>query len=180
MLIVFEVIFETNYIDLICLQITMNHSTRIETIMKIYLASKSPRRRELLTQMGVVFDLLLVYTPEIIAPDETAERYSMRVTKEKLDAAKAKILQDQATVLPVLCADTEVVLDGQILGGGQSRYVCKWVTSLLKQACSPCYTRAVAFFHRAVLNDMFLPSTNHFSFNTQPPSITRHAIHYKK
>ena len=120
MLIVFEVIFETNYIDLICLQITMNHSTRIETIMKIYLASKSPRRRELLTQMGVVFDLLLVYTPEIIAPDETAERYSMRVTKEKLDAAKAKILQDQATVLPVLCADTEVVLDGQILGKPQS------------------------------------------------------------
>ena len=98
----------------------MNHTTRIESTMKIYLASKSPRRRELLTQMDVVFDLLLVDTPEIIAPDETAERYSMRVTKEKLDAAKAKIIQDKLTVLPVLCADTEVVLDGKILGKPQS------------------------------------------------------------
>lgn len=88
--------------------------------MKIYLASKSPRRRELLTQMGVAFELLLVDTPEIIAPEETAERYSMRVTKEKLDAAKAKIMQDKLIILPVLCADTEVVLDGQILGKPQS------------------------------------------------------------
>ena len=32
--------------------------------------------------------------------------------------------------------------------GGQSGYVCKWVTSLLKQVCSPNYTRAVEFFYR--------------------------------
>lgn len=70
--------------------------------------------------MGVAFELLLVDTPEIIAPEETAERYSMRVTKEKLDAAKAKIMQDKLIILPVLCADTEVVLDGQILGKPQS------------------------------------------------------------
>lgn len=98
----------------------MSHATRIESSMKIYLASKSPRRKELLTQMGVVFDLLFVDTPEIIAPDETAERYSMRVTKEKLDAAWEKVMQDQLTIFPVLCADTEVVLDGKILGKPQS------------------------------------------------------------
>jgi len=98
----------------------MSHATRIETTMKIYLASKSPRRRELLTQMGVVFDLLLFDTPEIIAPNETAESYSMRVTEKKLVAAKAKIMRDKLTVLPVLCADTEVVLDGKILGKPQS------------------------------------------------------------
>lgn len=84
--------------------------------MKIYLASKSPRRRELLTQMDVKFDLLLVDTPEIIAPNETPDMYSMRVTKEKLDAAWAKITQDALNVMPVLCADTEVVLDEKILG----------------------------------------------------------------
>lgn len=84
--------------------------------MKIYLASKSPRRRELLTQMDIPFELLLVNTPEIIAPEETAEQYSMRVTKEKLDAAWEKITRDQLAILPVLCADTEVVLDGKILG----------------------------------------------------------------
>ena len=63
---------------------------------------------------------------------------------------------------------------------GQSGYVCRWVTSLLKQAYNPYYKRAAAFFHRTVLNDTFLPSTNHFSFNTQPLSITRHTIHDKK
>lgn len=84
--------------------------------MKIYLASKSPRRKELLTQMGVVFDLLLIDTPEIIAPNETSEMYSMRVTKEKLDAAWEEIMRDKLPVMPVLCADTEVVLDGRILG----------------------------------------------------------------
>ena len=88
--------------------------------MKIYLASKSPRREELLTQMGVVFDRLLIDTPEICMPEETAEKYSMRVTKEKLDAAWAMIMQDNLTVLPVLCADTEVVLDEKVLGKPQS------------------------------------------------------------
>ena len=89
--------------------------------MKIYLASKSPRRRELLTQMGVTFDLLLIDTPEIIASNETAEMYSMRVTKEKLDAAKIKIIQENLTQMPVLCADTEVILDGKIFGKPRDR-----------------------------------------------------------
>ena len=89
--------------------------------MKIYLASKSPRRRELLKQMGVAFDLLLIDTPEIIAPNETAEMYSMRVTKEKLDAAKVKIIEDHLTPMPVLCADTEVILDEKILGKPRNR-----------------------------------------------------------
>lgn len=84
--------------------------------MKIYLASKSPRRRELLTQMGIEFDLLPVDTPEIIAPGESAEMYSIRVTKEKLIAANTKMRKDHLAIMPILCADTEVVLDEQILG----------------------------------------------------------------
>ncbi len=84
--------------------------------MKIYLSSKSPRRRELLTQMGVEFDLLLLDVPEEIAPNETIEMYSKRVTQEKLSAAWDKIITDKLPVLPVLCADTEVVIDDDILG----------------------------------------------------------------
>ncbi len=84
--------------------------------MNIYLASKSPRRKELLTQMGISFELLLVDTPEIIMPGETADNYSIRVTKEKLDKAWETITNEQLKTMPVLCADTEVVLDGKILG----------------------------------------------------------------
>ena len=88
--------------------------------MKIYLASKSPRRRELLHQMGVEFELLSIDLPEVIEPNETIERYSKRITREKLTAAWDKMTKDELTMLPVLCADTEVVLDGHILGKPQN------------------------------------------------------------
>lgn len=89
--------------------------------MNIYLASKSPRRRQLLEQIGMDFDLLLVDTPEIIAPNEIAEDYSLRVTSEKLVAAEAKMLEEQLPIRPILCADTEVVLDGTIMGKPQDK-----------------------------------------------------------
>ena len=84
--------------------------------MKIYLASKSPRRRELLKQMEVEFEILPIDTPEVVAPNETSDAYSKRITKEKMNAAWETIIQNQLTPMPVLCADTEVVLDGVILG----------------------------------------------------------------
>lgn len=84
--------------------------------MKIYLASKSPRRQELLQQMQIPFELLLIDTPEIVQPHEKPEEYSQRITTEKLQASWQKIEKDNLLCLPVLCADTEVVLDGQILG----------------------------------------------------------------
>ncbi|MDA9271954.1 Maf family protein [bacterium] len=89
--------------------------------MKIYLASKSPRRRELLTQMEVPFEVLPIDTPEIIQPNETPEMYSKRVTQEKLDAAWNKIIKDKLPPMPVLCADTEVILDRKILGKPNDR-----------------------------------------------------------
>jgi septum formation protein len=84
--------------------------------MKIYLASKSPRRRELLTQMGIEFELLIVETTEAMTAGETAEEYSIRVTTEKLEAAWKKMKNKQLAILPILCADTEVIVDGKILG----------------------------------------------------------------
>ncbi|MFZ4077675.1 MAG: Maf family protein [Legionellaceae bacterium] len=84
--------------------------------MKIYLASQSPRRRELLEQMEVEFEILPMDVPEIVAPGETSEAYSQRITQEKLEAAWSLIQDHHLHPMPVLCADTEVVLDGMILG----------------------------------------------------------------
>lgn len=88
--------------------------------MKIYLASKSPRRQELLKQIGIEFAVLPFDIPELIAQGETATQYSTRVTQDKLRVGWGKILQDQRPQRPVLCADTEVVLDGEILGKPQN------------------------------------------------------------
>ncbi|WP_165481139.1 Maf family protein [Legionella impletisoli] len=84
--------------------------------MKIYLASKSPRRRELLKQMGVEFEVLSIDTPEVVLPNEPPKHYSMRITNEKLSAAWDKMVTDNLPPMPILCADTEVVCDGVILG----------------------------------------------------------------
>lgn len=84
--------------------------------MKIYLASKSPRRKELLTQMGVEFEVLPLDIPEETIAGESPEDYSKRITQEKLAAAWDKVIADKLPPLPVLCADTEVVVDERILG----------------------------------------------------------------
>ena len=88
----------------------------------IYLASQSPRRSQLLDQMGVAHKLLLA------SPDEDAEsleamhgaeapaRYVKRVTGLKLDAAVQRLKRQGLPAAPVLCADTTVCLGRQILG----------------------------------------------------------------
>ena len=80
----------------------------------LYLASKSPRRRQLLEQIGIRFDVLDVDVPEIRRIDEPAEDYVSRVAREK---AGAGLLQVAAVAgACVLGADTEVILDGEVFG----------------------------------------------------------------
>lgn len=91
---------------------------------KIYLASKSPRRRELLRQIGVEFELLLLRensargpdVPELVQPGEAPLAYVERVTREKVESASATMLSRRLPVRPVLTADTTVTLEGRILG----------------------------------------------------------------
>jgi septum formation protein len=91
---------------------------------KIYLASKSPRRRELLRQIGVDFVLLMLRDQGPRGPDvseevidgETPEDYVVRVTHEKAAAAWQILLARRLPHRPILAADTTVVVDGRILG----------------------------------------------------------------
>jgi septum formation protein len=89
-----------------------------QAIRKIYLASQSPRRRELLRQVGVDFELLLndVEVNEDVAPGEAPRDYVARVTLEKAECARQTMLRRQLPVRPVLAADTTVVIDDLILG----------------------------------------------------------------
>ena len=78
----------------------------------IYLASKSPRRRQLLTLLGVSFEIIAVDIHEQWDGLEPAADYVQRLALEKAQAAKARV----AAGRPVLAADTEVVIDNEILG----------------------------------------------------------------
>jgi len=77
----------------------------------IYLASKSPRRQELLTQLAIPFSLVDIDVEETPQADESAFAYVQRLAIEKSLAGLEKITSNQ----PVLGSDTIVVLDGRIM-----------------------------------------------------------------
>ena len=80
----------------------------------IYLASQSPRRAELLDQIGVRFEVLSVETDESAQPGESIEEHVRRLALKKARAGWA--ISRQKSGLPVLGADTIVVRDGRFLG----------------------------------------------------------------
>lgn len=82
--------------------------------MMLYLASKSPRRSELLARLGLDFGLLDNEVPEHRAPGEPAEDYVRRVAREKAGAGLLQVVGVANAV--VLGADTEVVLDDDVFG----------------------------------------------------------------
>jgi septum formation protein len=91
----------------------------------IYLASRSPRRRDLLSQMGVKFEPLLFRegtrqdadTDEAVQPGEQPDEYVRRVTMLKVGAAWQRVLMRRGLQRkPVLAADTTVALAGEVLG----------------------------------------------------------------
>ena len=91
---------------------------------RIYLASRSPRRRDLLKQIGVPFELMLlredlrrgVDIDEMPLPDESPGVYVLRIARTKVEMAVRQIAYRALPQKPVLAADTTVVFDGQIVG----------------------------------------------------------------
>jgi len=83
---------------------------------RIYLASRSPRRAELLQQIGVDFLVLPSDIDESELAGEAATEYVLRLAKTKASVCIEELKSAQKTLLPVLAADTTVVVDGEILG----------------------------------------------------------------
>jgi septum formation protein len=96
---------------------------------RIYLASRSPRRRELLTQIGVRFELLIFRgvpredpdVDETPVPGERPDEYVVRVTLAKARAGARRIRERHLVPHPVLAADTTVEVDGQLIGKPQHK-----------------------------------------------------------
>ena len=132
----------------------------------IYLASQSPRRQELLTQIGVRFELLLsdssedAESLEIQLPNEPALAYVKRVTLAKLTAAKQRFDARGLPSAPILCADTTVAHmeeDGKsnkeiILGKPSDHQDAKRILHLLSGKTHQVHT-AVAVMRNPQIND---------------------------
>jgi septum formation protein len=92
-------------------------TSRIPDSPQIVLASGSPRRSELLRQIGVGFRVVAADIDEIALENEKPGDFVLRMAREKALA----VLRREGDVLPVLGADTAVILDGRILGKPRDR-----------------------------------------------------------
>jgi septum formation protein len=94
------------------------------SMKRIYLASRSPRRRELLKQIGVTFELVLLREDPRRGADvdetplaaEPARDYALRMARTKAQVAGQQVLRRGLLAYPVLAADTTVVHDQEIIG----------------------------------------------------------------
>ena len=94
------------------------------TSARIHLASRSPRRGELLRQIGIAFEVLALRVAAPRGPDvdetpvhgEPADRYVLRLAREKALAGARAVARRRLSPMPVLAADTTVTLGSRILG----------------------------------------------------------------
>lgn len=96
--------------------------------LPLFLASQSPRRRELLTQVGISFDVLAVDIDETIQKNEIPEDYVTRLAKEK---ALAGWNTNKTKIKAVLGSDTAVVINNEILGKPKNNADAKRMLGLL-------------------------------------------------
>lgn len=141
----------------------------------IYLASQSPRRQELLHQIGVKFELLLADASEDAESLEThiahesALTYVERVTLAKLDAAEQRLLQRELPWAPILCADTTVaiVLNDKeiILGKPEDEIDAKRILQLLSGKTHQVHT-AIALLANQGSKPKVLVSSSSVTFKS--------------
>jgi len=106
----------------------------------IYLASRSPRRAELLEQIGVEFIVLPSDIDETPLLNEQSDAYVLRLAAEKARACYDELISQSAIIYPVLAADTTVSIDGKILGKPQDDDDAFQMLSIMSGRCHEVHT----------------------------------------
>jgi len=146
---------------------------------RIYLASQSPRRRELLKQIGVAFDVLPLRAVagrmdvvEIPQPGEMAPDFALRMAIEKAACGWRAVDSRHVLRFPVLGADTVVELDGVILGKPANRSDAEAMLSRLSGRLHLVHT-AVAVRQEERIEQCLSTSVIRFA-ELDPPTIARY------
>ncbi len=141
----------------------------------IYLASRSPRRRELLQQVGIRFEPLLFRegsradadTDEAVKPGEDPDAYVRRVTQMKANAAWSRVTMRRGLQRkPVLVADTTVALGNEILGKPADRADAERMLALLSGTKHRVLTAVAVVLENRV---EMLVSESHVTFSRLTP-----------
>jgi septum formation protein len=141
----------------------------------IYLASQSPRRQELLNQIGVTFELLLADASEDAEsleahiPGEAALHYVQRVTLAKLQAAYQRLQKRHLPWAPIVCADTTVAItvadQEMILGKPADEADAKRILQTLSGKTHQVHT-AIALLATEHTEPKMLVSSSNVTFRT--------------
>mgnify|MGYP001812266174 CR=1 FL=1 len=146
---------------------------------QIILASASPRRRELLQQIGIHARVQAVDIDESRYPDEPVLAFVQRLAKEKAQAG-ARLIKKQTgeneasqnqAGLPVLGSDTVVEADGVILGKPEDRHHAKVMLQMLSGTTHRVHTAVAVVYRDQVIIDTL--SLIHISEPTRPPLLSR-------
>jgi len=147
---------------------------------RIYLASQSPRRRELLKQIGVAFDVLplravagFLDVVEIPHADEAAVDFVQRMATEKARCGWHAVEARHLLRFPVMGADTVIELDGAILGKPSGRVEAEAMLTRLSGRQHQVHT-AVAMQHEARLETCL--STSQVTFATLDAATISHYL----
>jgi septum formation protein len=140
----------------------------------IYLASQSPRRRQLLDQIGVRHELLLADADEDAEAleheraDELPRDYVERVTHAKLAAARERLARRGLPAAPILCADTTVALGRRILGKPAD---ATQAVQMLQALSGHTHRVLTAVAVAAGDDTLFALSDSHVRFAPLPPDV---------
>ncbi|MGE8690054.1 MAG: Maf family protein [Achromobacter sp.] len=125
---------------------------------RLYLASASPRRRELLTQIGLSHEVLLVPAPpgedEPQHPGESAADYVLRTARDKALRGRDWMHERGLPRLPLLAADTTVILAGQVLGKPADRDDAMRILRALSGAAHEVRTAVAVWTGDRLLEDV--------------------------
>ena len=114
----------------------------------VYLASRSPRRRELLRQLGVAFEVVEADVDEAALPSEDARALVARLAQDKAEAGAHAVAGKH--IAPILGADTVVEIDGEILGKPRDRAHAEATLAKLSGRCHRVFS-GVALWKRGVV-----------------------------
>lgn len=121
---------------------------------KIILASRSPRRKQLLEESRIDFEVVTSPTDEIIDKSLTMENAVVQIAKEKALAVKNKAIEwaqgrcIQDVSYPILAADTVVILDNKILGKPKSKSEATEILQSLSGRCHQVMTGVAILWNR--------------------------------
>ena len=115
-------------------------------MIQLYLASKSPRRRELLTRLGLAFECIEGSVDESVLDSETPQDYVLRLAKAKAVSGQGNLVVPSH--IPILGSDTSVVIDNQILGKPRNEQEAVAMLARLSGRSHIVYT-AVAISHNS-------------------------------